>query len=517
MSSVRPGMAAAFHFRCAMTTTTTRHARRYLLGKAALLCVAFVASTGLGIALAPYAGELTVILLSNVLALAAVLGAAAMWDRRRAERRRRQAEADLRSAEARAGTAEARLLDAIDNLNEGFVLFDRDDRLVLCNRKFRELYALSAEVLQAGTTFEEIIRAGAKRGQYIEAMGRIDSCVAERLGQHRRLEAPVLQQLGDGRWTLARERRLGDGATVGIWTDVSRLKNQELLLRDREFRLQRTIEDLGESRGQMKQLTTEMTRLAKENAAHRARAEAANAAKSQFLAHVSHELRTPLKAILGFSEILKDKLFGPLGAPQYESYVRDIHESGVLLLNLINDLLDLSKIEAGKLDLQEEDCDLAEIIKSAAHVVSERAAKAEVAIEQRLAALPLVRADYRKVKQILLNLLSNALKFTPAGGSIRVSAEAGPSGGVTLIVTDSGIGIPPHQLDKVLEPFTQVENIMTRTHAGTGLGLPLCKSMVELHGGTLTIESEVGSGTTVTIMFPRERSLTAPVGARSAA
>jgi len=500
-----------------MTKTTATHARRRLLGRGALLCTAFAASTALGIALLPHAGNLTVVLLPNLLTLAALLTGLTVAERRRAERRRRQAEEDLRRAEARAGAAEARLLDAIDNLNEGFVLLDKDDRLVLCNRKFRELYALSVDVLQPGATFEEIIRAGARRGQYVEAMGRVESWIAERMEQHRRSEAPVLQQLGDGRWTLARERRLNDGGTVGVWTDVSRLKNQELLLRDREFRLQRTIEELGESRGQMKQLTTEMTRLAQENAAHRARAEAANAAKSQFLANVSHELRTPLNAVLGFSEILKDQMFGPLGAPQYESYVNDIHESGVLLLNLINDLLDLSKIEAGKFELQEDDCDLLEIIESAVRFVSERASKAGVAIEPQLAPLPFLRADYRKVKQILLNLLSNAVKFTPTGGKIGITAGVDAGGCVTLVVADTGIGIPPHQLEIVLEPFTQVENMLTRSHAGTGLGLPLCKSLVELHGGTLTLESELGRGTSVTIMFPKERSATAIAGQRSAA
>lgn len=433
---------------------------------------------------------------------------------RRIEARTKDAESRLREAEGRARAAEARLLDAIDSLNEGFVLYDDDDRLVLCNRRMRELFAFSGDLLEPGTTFEDLIREGARRGQYVEAMGRTDQWVADRLQQHREQTASIIQQLGDGRWVLCREHRTIDGGTVSLWTDVSRLKNQELMLRDREFRLERTIEDLGESRSQLKELTAQMSRLAKDYAKQRGLAEAANLAKSRFLANVSHELRTPLNAILGFSEILKSELYGPLGAQQYVGYATDIFDSGNHLLNLINDLLDLSKIEAGKFELQEEGCDVAEIAETAMRYVMESAARAQVSIEldQYTKRMPLVKADERKLRQILLNLLSNAVKFTPAGGTVTISIGLNGQGGASVAVRDTGIGIPANQIAHVLKPFTQVENIMTRKHAGTGLGLPLSKSLMELHGGSLTLESEVGSGTTVTIAFPRERLIVQPTG-----
>ena len=443
--------------------------------------------------------------------------AAALSDLRETERRERAAEAALSEAERRAREAEVLLRDAIESLNEGFVLFDKDDRLVLCNKRYLDLYAISADLLRPGAPFESILRESAKRGQVVEAMGRAERWVADRLAQHRMLETEILQQLGDGRWVLVRERRTHDDGTVSVHTDVSRLKNQELLMRDREFRLERMVDELGESRGQLKMLTQEMTRLAKENARHRRAAESANAAKSQFLANISHELRTPLNAIIGFSEMMQGETFGPLGADQYREYTGDIHGAGQHLLNLINDLLDLSKIEAGKFELVEDECDLPEIIEAAIHLMGERAQHAGVALESQIApALPLLRGDYRKIKQILLNLLSNAIKFTPAGGSVTVAARLAEDHGLTLAVADSGIGIPPHELERVLEPFAQVENLMTRKHAGTGLGLPLCKALAELHGGQLTLGSTVGTGTTVTIAFPAQRSVALPSRAADA-
>ncbi len=246
-------------------------------------------------------------------------------------------------------------------------------------------------------------------------------------------------------------------------------------------------------------------RMAKEEA------ETASRSKSEFLANTSHELRTPLNAIIGFADLLAGQKFGPLGNPRYVNYAVDIRDSGEHLLELINDVLDLSKVEYGKLELQEEPLDIVAAAESCLRLIRPRAEAAQVALAAELPpGLPALRGDDRRLKQILLNLLSNAVKFTPAGGSVVLRARADAEG-FHLSVADTGIGIAAADLAKALSPFGQVDSRLARRYPGTGLGLPLTKAMVELHGGRLRIDSRVGLGTTVTVSLPPQRLLARPV------
>lgn len=246
-------------------------------------------------------------------------------------------------------------------------------------------------------------------------------------------------------------------------------------------------------------------------------AEAANRSKSEFLANMSHELRTPLNAIIGFSQVLQDELKGPLGDPSYRQYVRDIHESGTLLLSLIQDILDLSKIEAGKLELRETKQSVPAIVGACRRIIEDRAKEAGLVLETRLnGGLPCLQVDERALKQIILNLLSNAVKFTPEGGCIAVDARVENDGCFAISISDTGIGIAAENIPKALSAFSQVENYLTREQPGTGLGLPLVKSLVEAHAGTLGLESELGRGTTATVRFPAERVIaSSPATARN--
>jgi len=317
-------------------------------------------------------------------------------------------------------------------------------------------------------------------------------------------------QLKDGSWLHISERRTKDGGYVSVGTDITRIKEHEQKLVDNDLRLRATVADLQRSQSALERQAVELADLAQKYAEEKNRAEDANQAKSKFLANMSHELRTPLNAIIGFSEMMTQQFFGPLGSEKYAEYADDIHKSGRHLLSVINDVLDLSKIEADKFDLSEGEVSLAEAMHDAARYVEQRARSEEVVFE--MAPPPDIElfADAKALRQMLLNLLTNAVKFTPPGGKVTLRAAIEPDRRLAIVVTDTGPGMRRADIPKAMEAFGQVAGDKTRyTHEGTGLGLPITAALIRLHGGTLVIDSQIGRGTSATLRFPHERILDA--------
>ncbi len=298
-----------------------------------------------------------------------------------------------------------------------------------------------------------------------------------------------------------------------VATPIRRLKKAAVSIAEGQFDLP-DLHASGDEVGQLAKRFSEMARklqgLMSDLRDRADTAEGANRAKSAFLAHVSHELRTPLNAIIGFSEILRAEPQGPLGSDRYRDYVGDIHSSGNHLLKLVNDLLDMAKAEAGRLEIREDVVDMQEVVQACAALLAPLCKSAGVELWLKVVAGDrCLRGDEVRLRQILLNILNNAVKFTPSGGRVSLTVAWNEENALEVEVSDTGIGIAPDDLGKVLLPFGQAGDIMTRKHQGTGLGLPLTKALVELHGGRLRIESALGQGTTVRIAFPPQRTVTA--------
>lgn len=399
-------------------------------------------------------------------------------------------------------TAEAdmRIREAIENISEAFVLWDANNRLVMANSKFSEYAGLPVWTLKPGVPRNEV-----------DAHTRPFSFERRMANEHNRAGGQTFErQLSDGRWLQVNERRTQDGGLVSIATDITQIKQHQERLVDSERRLMATIHDLSIARKGERDRVRELSELARKYGQEKERAEAANRSKSEFLANMSHELRTPLNAIIGFSEMIQAGTFGPLGSDRYEEYINDIHTSGNFLLNVINDILDMSKIEAGHFSLDREEIDLCPLIKETVRMISLQADEKNITVETRIEDAMQLNADRRAVKQVLINLLSNAVKFTSHNGHITVRARKTGSA-LFMTIQDTGVGIPKSALKKIGQPFEQVENQFTKSHSGSGLGLAITRSLAELHGGWLRIRSTEGVGTVVAVCIPDRKQWAATI------
>ena len=389
---------------------------------------------------------------------------------------RRRAERQLEKSNAEVARAQTQLTEAIEAISEGFVLYDADDRLVICNSNYRALYAGLDLTIEPGTTYHEIIRETAESGVIVAAQGRVDEWLEERLAKHRDPPGPYEQQRADGRWLKIGERKTEDGGVVGVFSDITELKR-------REVQLNELVDSLAEARDLAMRATE---------------------TKSHFLANMSHELRTPLNAIIGITEMLEEDAVD-FGQDDFVEPLQRVTSAGQHLLHLINEVLDLSKIEAGKLDLIFEKFDLLSLVQDTVTTVQSLAAKNANKLELDCPAdIGSMHADQMRIRQIMLNLLSNACKFTEQGTvTITVTRMArGTADWVRIAVADTGIGMTPEQLGNMFKEFSQADTSTTRKYGGTGLGLAISQRLCRMMGGEITVESTEGEGTTFTVNLP---------------
>jgi two-component system cell cycle sensor histidine kinase PleC len=372
-------------------------------------------------------------------------------------------------------SAQARLVDAIESSPEAIVLVDAADRILLANTTATLWFAAVGDHLRAGAGFAAFLA-------HARAMGAFAYTYEQAAQAGDPHDAPIAAigegRLADGRWLRVSRGSTRDGGTIVFWSDVTNLKDRE--------------RDLIRARDQ---------------------ARAANAAKTSFLATMSHELRTPLNAIIGFSEMIHRELLGPVGKPEYRAYAGDVEHSGRRLLAVINDILDIAKSESGQLELRIEAMSLGEVFEGCRRQVEEQCARQGLRLEfQPPPSDVAIQADADKVRQILMNLASNAVKFTPEGGMVSVMGCFRPDGDAEIVVSDTGIGMRQEDIPVALSAFEQIDGRLERKYEGTGLGLPLTRALVELHGGRMQIASAPDAGTMVTVRLPAQGPMAEAAG-----
>ncbi len=387
---------------------------------------------------------------------------------------------EQRNSQKRLKAAEARLHNALSSMTNSFIVWDNMNRLVLWNIKFEDFFGLEPNTLKTGLDHANVA--------YLA-----QPAIAETIVHNDNSEWAEMK-LKDGRWIRYIETPTAEGGRVSIGTDITEIRMREAELSENSAALKNTVDVLRKSQDRIFELAEGYEQ-------EKIRAEEANQSKTDFLASMSHELRTPLNAINGFSDIMKKEMFGPLGDPRYKEYIGDILFSGQHLLALINDILDMSKIEAGKMSLNTEIIFMHEMIAQVGRIIRGRAEEAQLNLDISTQDVHEIEADPRAVKQILINLLTNAIKFTPVGGTVGIELVEKKTG-IVIKVKDSGIGISADNIDRLAKPIEQVIDTDNKHKEGTGLGLALSKSLIELHGGNFKIESVLGEGTTVIFSLP---------------
>jgi two-component system cell cycle sensor histidine kinase PleC len=394
-------------------------------------------------------------------------------------------------------TADQRLREAIEAISEAFVLWDASNRLVLCNSKYQRLHNLPGEAIRAGAAYSDLAALGA--APLVDRETMVDPGEpALGDGRAKTYEA----RLADGRWLQVNERRTRDGGYVSVGTDITALKEHEQQLVKSEQLLLATVAQLRQSRRSLEAQAQQLADLAERYHEQKAQAEMANRAKAEFLANMSHELRTPLNAIIGFSQLMEGETFGPLGSEKYRDYCSHILSSGQYLLNVFSDVLDMSRLESGRIRLKHAQFKVEKAVNKAVLDVAPTAREKRVSIEIEVNGADTLDADPAAVERILMTLLRNAVKFSPEGGVVTIGAQAFTDQ-IYFYVEDAGPGIASEDVSRLGRPFEQADTTMANGMKGSGLGLAIANSLVELHGGALRITSKLGEGTVVLVSLPK--------------